>query len=312
MTSAWAEAKICVTGGCGFIGSHLVERLRKLGASIVVIDKSLPFMPLEDLVSGPPIQFHRFELGVDKRENLRELLRGIDIVFHLAAQKHQQLNQEWGPNLNVIGTEHLLRAAKVADVKKIVFTSSLYAYGRMSGPPMVETELPQPITEYGISKLQCEHACHRMSVLSRIPIVVLRLFFTYGLRYSAAYPSVITKNFARILAGERPVIHGDGMQVLDYSYVDDVVDKLLAASAYEKFGVFNVGSGIPMTITTLLCYMADIAGVPYDFDAVPADWTAGSYRVADTVKFTKQFGILSSVGPYTGLQRMFDWMKANA
>lgn len=306
----FSKSTVAVTGGTGFIGSHLVERLRNLGASVIVIDSLEYGNNLPEV--GPKIKFCKFKLGVDKSDNLRDLLRGADIVFHLAAQKHQHLERERASNLNVIGTEHLLQAADAVGVKKIVFTSSLYAYGRMGGPSMTETELPKPTTLYGISKLQCEHACYRMSVRSRIPIVVLRLFFTYGPRYSAAYPSVITKNFERMLRGKYPVIHGDGMQVLDYSYVGDVVDSILLASTYDKFGIFNVGTGLPLNIQNLIYYMQQVAEANLGYESAPADWTAGSRRVADMTKFYDQFGKLIPTPLEVGLQRTYDWMKSNA
>lgn len=315
----FANSTVAVTGGAGFIGSHLVQRLRSLRASVIVID-SLEYGKRENLVAGDPeIQIEKFKLGVDSRVRLQEILRGVDYVFHLAAQKHNQgiHSQEVRPNMNVVGTEHLLKACLATKVKKIIFTSSLYAYGRMTGPPMAESEVPAPNTIYGISKLQCEHACHRVSVQSRIPIICLRLFFTYGPRQSAQYPSVILKNFERMLNGQRPVIYGDGSQVFDYSYVDDVVDAILAASIHSKFGVFNVGSGVPTTINGLLYNMARIAGRSFEdddgfYDTVSADWTAGSYRVADTAKFEAAFGTLPHTSLYEGLHRTFDWMKSRA
>lgn len=281
-----------------------------LGAYVVVLDS------LEYGHNLPPVdsktQFYKFKLGVDHRDALRLILQNVDIIFHLAAQKRHDLEQYPIANLNVLGTEQILQVATAVGVKKVIFTSSLYAYGRVLGPPMVETELMQPTTSYGISKLQCEHACHRMSVLTGIPVVVLRLFFTYGPRYSAAYPSVITKNFKRMLAGQPPVINGDGMQALDYSYVDDVVDKLMVASAYEKFGVFNVGSGLPFNIQNLIYYMQQTAHAHLGYETAPADWTAGSYRVADVAKFEMQFGILPHTHRDEGLQRTWDWMKFHA
>lgn len=298
--------RVCVTGGCGFIGSHLVKRLMGLGAYVVVLDS------LEYGHNLPPVdsktQFYKFKLGVGHIDALRLILQNADIIFHLAAKKRHDLEQYPIANLNVLGTDQLLQVATAVGVKKVIFTSSLYAYGRVLGPPMVETELMQPTTSYGISKLQCERSCHRMSVLTGIPVVVLRLFFTYGPRYSAAYPSVITKNFKRMLAGEWPIISGDGMQVLDYSYVDDVVDALVTAAAYDKFGIFNVGTGLPLNIQNLIYYMQQVAGTPQGYEIAPADWTAGSRRVADITKFKTQFGILPRTSLNEGLHRTFDWM----
>src|SRR5208282_3392702 len=128
-----------------------------------------------------------------------------------------------------------------AGVQKVVFTSSLYAYGRMGAPPLTEEEAPTPHTVYGISKLSGEHLCRHFSLLAKIPVVCLRLFFTYGPRqYSGlGYKSVIVKNFDRILNGQNPIVYGNGNQELDYIYVDDVVSALLLAmTGDDRFDVF--------------------------------------------------------------------------
>jgi nucleoside-diphosphate-sugar epimerase len=308
--------RVVVTGGAGFIGSHLVQRLFAQGASVLVLDsmeygQNLPPVDAE-------IEVVTFKLGADspaRSAQLRALLHGADYVYHLAAEKRRvgvpdQDQDKDRFSTNVVGTESLLKAAVLEKVKKIVFTSSLYVYGRMSGPLMHETELPAPTTPYGISKLQCEHLCHRMSVRSRIPIICLRPFFVYGPHQSSTYPSVIIKNFDRMLRGLAPIVRGDGEQTFDYTYVGDVVSALLAAMQHgKKFGVFNIGSGTPQTINALIHEMTDIAGHPPIYLSEPADWTAGSYRVPDVTKWETSFGYLPHTPLREGLQRTYDWMR---
>ena len=312
--SFFTDSKVAVTGGAGFIGSHLVRKLRSLGASVIVIDKALPFMPLKELVSGPPIQYERHNLGTDNPKSLADILDGVDYVFHLAAEKHHLgKDPELILRTNVRGTAELLQAVKKVGVKKLVFTSSLYAYGRMTAPRMTETERPHPTTPYGESKLVAEHIIHRASVLTRIPMVCTRLFFTYGPgQYNGTgYKSVIVKNFERIVEGQRPVIYGNGNQALDYIYVDDVVTALLAAMEHQPtFGVFNVGSGDPTPIRCLVPLMLAAAGVSLNVEPIylPSDWTAGTIRVADTEKFETTFGIRPTVGLSEGLQRTWEWI----
>lgn len=308
--SFFTNSKVAVTGGAGFIGSHLVRQLRNLGASVIVIDR---------VVCGdaPRVQYVGHTLGTDNPKDLTKLLDGVDYVFHLAAEKHHPgKDSDLILRTNVRGTAELLQAVKKVGVKKLVFTSSLYAYGRMTAPVMAETELPHPTTPYGESKLVAEHIIHRASVLTRIPMVCMRLFFTYGPgQYNGTgYKSVIVRNFERIQHGLAPVIYGDGKQVMDYIYVDDVVSALVRATETQnKFGVFNLGSGHAIPVNGLIGSMQAIA-CPRMTEVIyePADWTADSWRVADTAKFETEFGFRPRVGLYEGLARTWDWVQHGA
>ena len=202
------NSTVVVTGGCGFIGSHLVERLRRCAARVVVID-NLGYGRRENLdLSDDGIHVENLKLCAGVGTELQKLLKGVDYIFHLAAEKHNQsiYSPDRVLDVNVMGTYELLKAAADAGVKKVVFTSSLYAYGRMSGPPMSEDEVPTPHTLYGISKLSGEHLCRYFASQRGIPAVCLRLFFVYGPRqYSGlGYKSVIVKNFDRMLKGNKP------------------------------------------------------------------------------------------------------------
>ena len=305
-----------VTGGCGFIGSHLVRRLRQAGARVLVID-SLAYGRKENLdLSDSGIQIKNLELRSGTVDQLRTLVSGADWLFHLAAEKHNQsINSPTRVlDANITGTYELLRAAADVGVKKVVFTSSLYAYGRMTGPPMAEDEVPAPTTIYGVSKLAGEHICRHFAMQQNLPAVCLRLFFVYGPRQYAGlgYKSVIVKNFERMLRGEKPVINGDGMQELDYIYVDDVVSALLVGTAFdEQFAVFNVGNGSPVNVNDLTGLMINIAGARIDRETAPCDFTHGSSRVANTGKFEEYFGVQVRVPLAEGLRRTFEWIRSS-
>ncbi len=307
---------VAVTGGCGFIGSHVIQRLRRDAVRVLAID-SLDYGKRENLdLSDPNIRIEKLELGTGTSERLRELLHGVDYVLHLAAEKHNQSIHSPRRVLeaNVIGTYELLKAAVDAGVKKIVFASSLYAYGRMGAPPMSEEEAPAPHTVYGISKLSAEHLCRHFYMQAGIPVVCLRLFFVYGPRQYAGlgYKSVIVKNFERLLNGQKPVVYGDGNQALDYIYVDDVVSALLLTmTGDDKFKVFNVGSGSAVSINHLTKLMMEVAGVKTECEYGPADFTAGSLRVANTMRFDRHFGIQKRVPLSDGLRRTFEWMATS-
>ena len=277
---------------------------------------SLAYGMRENLdVSDPEIQIEKLELRSGTNVQLQELLTGVDYVFHLAAEKHNQSINSPARVLdaNVMGTYELLKAAVDAGVKKVVFTSSLYAYGRMSGPPMAENEVPIPHTVYGISKLSGEHLCRHFHTQHGIQAVCLRLFFVYGPRQYAGlgYKSVIVRNFDRMLHGHKPVIHGDGNQALDYIYVDDVVSAiLLAMTGMDDFEVFNVGNGAAVSINHLTELMMGIADVNTGCEYGPADFTHGSSRVASTKKFDDRFGFQARVPLDDGLRRTFEWMTS--
>ncbi len=257
----------------------------------------------------------QLELCRGSAVRLRGLLKGVDYLFHLAAEKHNQSidSPERVLEANVMGTYELMNAAADAGIRKVVFTSSLYAYGRMTGPPMVEDEVPEPKTIYGVSKLAGEHLCRHFSAQRGLPAICLRLFFVYGPRqYSGlGYRSVIIKNFERILRGQGPLVYGNGAQELDYIFVDDVVSALLLAiGSTESFGVYNVGSGSGVSINTLASLMMEVAGVNRTIEYGPADFTNGSCRVANTNRFNDHFGFHSSVHLSDGLRRTFDWMTS--
>ena len=227
---------LLVTGGCGFIGSHLVQRALDLGAAAVVVVDSLRYGSRANLgASDPRVSVVEHTLGTDPTAALGPHLESADFLVHLAAEKHNQSKETPRAVLdaNVVGTHELFQLASDRGVRRAVFSSSLYAYGRMSGPAMHEESAPQPRTIYGISKLAGEHLLHLVTSQGEMSGACLRYFFVYGPRQLAGlgYKSVIVKNFERIARGEAPIVFGDGEQELDYTYVDDVVDASLMALA---------------------------------------------------------------------------------
>lgn len=306
---------VLVTGGAGFIGSHLVARLLAEGAARVVVLDSLRYGDLANLgASSERVELVRHELGSGTREELDRALRGVDVVFHLAAEKHNQSRDtpERVVRANIEGTVTLLEACHAAGVRRIVYTSSLYAYGRMAGPPFVETELPEPRTVYGMSKLAGEHLLRWHAARSGCEWNVLRYLFVYGPRQFAGmgYKSVIVRTCERLLAGEAAVVHGDGEQTLDYVYVDDAVEATLRAMTGERTGeVFNVGSGRGTRVVDLVAELVRAVGGDATYRFGAADWTAGSSRVGDVSKIAGALGWSASVPLAAGLRRTLDWTR---
>jgi nucleoside-diphosphate-sugar epimerase len=303
-----------VTGGCGFIGSHLVRALLAGGVARVVVLDSLRYGDRANLGGlGDAVQVVPHTLGSDDPAVLREALRGVRWLFHLAAEKHNQSKDT--PlevfRSNIDGAYTLFDLAARAGVEKAVFTSSLYAYGRMSGPPFVEDEVPQPHTVYGISKLCGEHLLRHAGVAHGVAWTVLRYLFVYGPRQFAGmgYKSVIVKTFERLLRGESPVVYGDGEQTLDYVYVDDAVAATIAALGAPADGeVVNVGSGAATTVNALIALMQKVAGTHLPVRGEAADWTAGSRRVGNVEKARRVLGWQASTPLEDGLRQTFAWM----
>ncbi|HYI11912.1 MAG TPA: NAD-dependent epimerase/dehydratase family protein [Thermoanaerobaculia bacterium] len=308
------DAAVVVTGGAGFIGSHLVRALLENGARRVVILDSLRTGTWRNVPDDSRVQRIEMDLGDTGTAGLQSALEGAAYLFHLAAEKHNQSVD--APDrvlaVNVDGTFRLFAAAAAAGVRKVVFTSSLYAAGRLTLPPMREDDLPDPRTVYGISKLTGEHLLRHFAAVAGLRFTVFRLFFVYGPRQYAGsgYKSVIVTNFERILRGEAPVIKGDGRQALDYIHVDDVVRALLLALSDAADGeIINIGSASAVTVSQLTDWMLEVAASSQEPVHAPADWTAGTHRVCDNGKAARLLGWTPSVPMREGLAGVYAWMK---
>ena len=310
--------RFVVTGGCGFIGSHLCRRLVELGAARVTALDSLRYGDRANL-GDAGVEVVRHTLGTDDPGLLAGPLAGADGLFHLAAEKHNQSLDAPVAVLraNVEGTLSLYAAARERGVRRVVFSSSLYAYGRMSGPPMREDEVPRPATIYGISKLAGEQLLVHAAKDGGLGGRALRYFFVYGPRQWAGmgYKSVILKNAERLKAGQPPLVFGNGEQALDYLFVDDVVDATLRAWARpiaDPSGVelLNLASGRATTVNELLAMLCRIAGRPFAPERGPADATDGSCRVGDPARAEALLGWRASTSLEAGLQHVWRWISA--
>ena len=302
-----------MTGGAGFIGSHVVQRLLNENVAEVVVIDSMEFGSRENLPTDPRIRFILHPIESDAAIAAITALGSCDYAIHLAARKHNQSRQS--PQVliesNITGTQRIIQALAALRVKKLVFSSSLYAYGRTEGPPMKESDLPTPTTVYGISKLAGEHLCEWGYQTFQLPYTVLRLFFTYGPRQypGMGYKSVIVKNFERILRDEPAIIRGDGLQALDYIYIDDVVEAILEALVHPREkGVYNIGSGTSTTIARLTDALYAVAGKTPALTYEPADETHGTSRVANVSEARDALGFEAKTSLEEGLQHTYAWL----
>ena len=301
--------RLMVTGAAGFIGAHLVAALARLGAErVVALDREpLTANPLLRGLALPTVVQELVALGDCAPGAIRRAVRGVDAVLHLAAVKYRPQAEPLVDivRTNALGTAALVEACAEADVSKVVFASSLYAYGRMRGEPLDEGERPEPRTVYGLSKRFGEELCG----IAGGPVLratVLRYMFVYGPGQTPkhGYPSVIVKNFLRMLGGERPLIHGDGAQVLDYVFVDDVVAAtILALAPAGDSRIYNVGSGEGTAIRDVIALMRDVAGFAGEPLLAPPDATAGSSRVARIERIRGELGWAPTTDLRSGLAR---------
>lgn len=302
---------VMVTGGCGFIGTHLVARLLALGAArVVVVDHLRHGRERPPWIENPAVRLVRHGIGFDPPGDLAPELAGIDVLAHLAAEKHNQALDRPDDLLlsNVVGTRRLFDDAADAGVGAIVFSSSLYACGRVAGGAMREDEVARPATVYGASKLCGEHLLAHTAGRTGVEAVSLRYFFAYGPGQGLAggYRSVIPVNFERIARGAPPRIHGDGRQALDYVYVDDIVEATVRAMAGRGLpSPINVASGEATSIADLTDAMLAAAGSPLRPEHGPPDWTAGTERYGATERAEASLGWRVATPLEEGLRRVW-------
>ncbi|MBF8249493.1 MAG: Epimerase protein [Candidatus Levybacteria bacterium] len=241
--------KALVTGGAGFIGSHLVERLLKEGSHVAVID---------DLSEGKwenlPKHRNLVKIKASILDDISKFVKERDVIFHLAAlpRLKRSLDDPWQTHLvNVDGALNLLLAAKKHKVKKFIFSSSSSIYGNQSRLPFKESMSPNPLVPYSLQKLIGEEYCQMFTNLWGLKTISLRYFNVYGPRMNpdGPYANLIPK-FIKLLSQDiPPTINGDGKQTRDFTYVSDVVEATLLAARSNLSGeVLNIGSGKSISV----------------------------------------------------------------
>ncbi|HEX2295921.1 MAG TPA: NAD-dependent epimerase/dehydratase family protein [Actinomycetota bacterium] len=300
-----------VTGGAGFIGSHLVARLVRDGHDVTVLD---------DLSTGDEAAVHpapRLVVGdVCDPAAVREAVAGADVVFHLAAHRAiaRSIDDPAGTDrANSQGTVTVLQGALEAGVRRVVNASSSSVYGDAAVTPVREDMPPLPVSPYAVSKLAGEHYCRVFAQLHGIEAVSLRYFNVYGPGQPSdgRYATVIPLFLDALLSGRRPTVFGDGSLARDFTYVDDVVTATVAASVAPRTErVYNVGAGRPCSLLELLDVLGRLTGVtpdPVHEDARPGDVPRTH---ADAAAARRDLGFEPSVDLEEGLARTLQWFRA--
>ncbi len=250
-------SRILVTGGVGFIGSHIVDRLLAEGAEVTILD-NLSNGYLANIAHHEGDSRVQIVVGdIRKKELLKRLLRRSDAVIHLAALvsltrsfKDPVLTNE----INATGTLHLLNACLDEGVSRIVYASSSTVYGNSESLPKDEDMAPRPSSPYAVSKMTGESYCLAFHQTYGLETACLRYFNVYGPRQNDdLYSGIIPVFISNLSEGNRPIIYGDGEQTRDFVYVDDVVEASLLALEKPGIGgeILNIGTGMPVSINQL-------------------------------------------------------------
>lgn len=303
-----------VTGGAGFIGSHLVERLCKERQKVRVIDNLstgkkgniAPFMNEIEFIEG----------DIRDLELVRRVMKGVDYVLHQAAVPSvpRSIKDPLTTNtVNVQGTLNVLLAARDAGVKRVIYASSSSVYGNTSTLPKHEDMRPEPRSPYAVSKLAGECYCKVFYHVYGLETVVLRYFNVFGPRQDpeSQYAAVIPKFIMALLRGEPPMIFGDGEQSRDFTYVENVVEaNLLAAKAPDVAGeVLNIACGERISINQLVAILGEIIGTKIKPMYAPPRPGDVRHSLADISKAQRLLGYQVKVDLLEGLRRTVEWYK---
>lgn len=309
-----AIKRALVTGGAGFIGSHLVDELVAAGCAVTVVDNlsSGHMANLEHLKE----QITFINADIRDTELLTKAAGNCDAIFHLAAivSVPQTIEEPIdSAQINDIGTLHVLEAARRNRVKKVVFSSSCAVYGDDPELPKTENMIPKPCSHYAVQKLAAEHYVRVYHELFDIQTASLRYFNVYGPRQdpSSPYSGVISIFMTKAASKTAPLIFGDGNQSRDFIYVKDVVNaNLLAASAdTPNGGVFNIGTGNFVRIQQLWEMIRDLDGLKIDAEYAPARSGDIVHSVANADQAKSVLHFEAQTTFERGLKLTYQWYK---
>ncbi len=308
--------KALVTGGAGFIGSHIAERLVNTGWSVVVLD---------DLSSGNLANLDHIADGLeiiigDVRDTgpVKKSVTGVDVVFHEAAIPSVPKSIDdpvENVSVNTVGTVNVLSEAVKANVKRFVYAASASAYGEISSEKAHEELLPKPQSPYAAAKLASEYCLSAFSQCYGIETVGIRYFNVFGERQDphSEYAGVIAKFISQMLAGKTPTIFGDGKTSRDFTYVANVVDgNMLAASlpAEDVSGeVMNVACGGSVDLNDLVSSINRILGSQLTPQYAPERVGDIKHSCADISKAVTKLGYKPQVGFEEGMARTINWFR---
>ena len=264
-------ARYLVTGGAGFIGSHLAEALLDQGESVRVLDNLATGRETNLAALQGRAQLIRGDLR--NLEAVRAAVEGVEVVFHqgaLASVPRSIADPVTSLEININGTQNVLQAARDAGVRRVVYASSSSIYGNTPTLPKHEQMQPHPVSPYAIHKLTGELLCQAFTSIYGLETVALRYFNVFGPRQdpTSEYAAVIPRFLTALIQKQRPIVFGDGEQTRDFTYIANVVQaNLLAATSHDAIGyAMNIGCGEQVSLNTVLHLAGELLGVTPDVE----------------------------------------------
>ena len=320
LRSFYDTRRVCVTGGAGFIGGHLVDALMSLGASITIIDdlSNASLDHLGGLIELDPARVRFVHASILEPAALARAAEGASVVFHLGAVCSVPLSLEqpgrtW--EVNATGTLRVLEAAREQGSKRVVFSASSSAYGNASRLPVREDDLPAPLSPYAASKVSGEHLMEAYAESYGLSTVSLRYFNIFGPRQRAdsPYSGVIPKFVKAAIKGEPLVMHGDGEQSRDFTFVGNaVLANLLAGSSGTPLAgeVINIGTGVRTTVRELASRVLEAFQRPDSLAQVgPIRRGDVLHSLADITRAHDLIGYEPITDVQAGLEQTFEWWR---
>lgn len=311
-----ASETYLVTGGAGFIGSHLVEHLVRRGAAVRVVDNFVTGNRA-NLLGQSNVELVEGDLA--DPEIAREAVVGVDYVLHQAAipSVPRSVADPWvSHRANVDATLHLLLAAREAGVRRVIYAASSSAYGDAPTLPKVETMQPVPRSPYALQKLVGEEYSRLFTQLYGLETVSIRYFNVFGPRQdpNSQYSGVIARFITALLQGNSPVVYGDGEQTRDFTYIDNVVMAVLAACTAPRASgeVINVATGDRVSLNQLFQKLCAIINV--EIEPIYESFRPGDVRdsLADCTKAKDLLGYRPSVNFEDGLRLTVEWYRQSS
>jgi len=311
-------SKIVITGGAGFIGSHIAESLAKDGHEIVIVDNLDPYYSVAlkkrntniVLNSGNATFINADVTDLDKIKDVIDST--VDYVFHEAAQAGVRISVEdpFKPNdVNVLGTLNVLKASLDSGVKKVINASSSSVYGKVKYLPFDEQHPTEPVSPYGVSKLAAEHYCRVFYEVYGLPTTSLRYFTVYGPRMR---PDLAISIFTRkMLANEPITVFGEGKQTRDFTYIDDVVEanKRLINNKLTDGKILNIGDGNRISVNDLIENLRSITGSTSEIIYAGKQKGDTEDTLANIDLGNKLIGYKPLFDIHKGLNKFVDWFK---
>lgn len=309
-----------ITGGAGFIGSHIAAHLLQAGHEVRIVDNLLTGNPANlDYLRSLNGNLTIHPVSITDLAALYPIFKGAEVVFHQAALPSvpRSIANPLETHENcVTGTLYVLKAAQESGVRRVVYAASSSAYGDNDVEYKIETLSPAPISPYGVAKLAGEMYCQVFYKVYGLETVCLRYFNVFGARQdpTSEYSAVIPKFITRMLRGESPVIYGDGQQSRDFTYIDNVIHgNLLAATSPDACGeVMNLATGGNISLLDLVEQLNAILGTSIAPIHAPARTGDILHSQADIQKAAELLDFTPIISFNEGLRRTVEWYKEQA